>query len=247
MAWLFASLSAFLIGISKGGLKGMGAILVLLMAMAYEGKTSVGIVVPLLILGDILAMVVYRRAIHMLYVRAFLPWILVGVLIGVWIGKDLPDEMIKKVLAVIILTSMIVMWLWDFYLKKDLKDSLSVTVVTGVGAGIFTMIGNLAGAFANIYFLITRLPKKELIGTSTLIFFIVNLFKLPFHIFVWESITLKSFWIDLYLAPMVFLGFLVGWKVVDYVSETWYRKFLYIVTILGAIMAFLDKKINFKN
>jgi len=46
-----ASLGAFLIGVAKAGLKGMGVFMVTLMALAFGAKASTGIVVPLLFFG----------------------------------------------------------------------------------------------------------------------------------------------------------------------------------------------------
>ena len=50
------------------------------------------------------------------------------------------------------------------------------------------MLGNLAGAFANIYFLAMRLPKNGFIGTAAWVFLVINLFKLPFQVLVWKNI-----------------------------------------------------------
>jgi len=134
---------------------------------------------------------------------------------------------------------MIVMWLWDFYLKREMKIGVGFTGVTGLGAGIFSMLGNFAGAFAAIYFLMTRLPKKELIGTATLIFFIVNIIKIPFHVYIWETISWNTLKTGIYLSSFVIIGFFAGMKIVDVVSEQWFRRFLYAVTPLGALFILL--------
>lgn len=233
--WLFAGLSAFFIGISKGGLKGMGPIVVLCMAYAFGAKASTGILVPLLLVGDSIALVTYRKFISKKHIIQFTPWVILGILIGVYIGKDLPEIWFKKGLAVLILSSLLILWYWDFYLKKNVKNSPSLTGITGLGAGIFTMLGNLAGAFSNIYFLMTGLDKKHIIGTSTLIFFLINAFKIPFHIFSWHTITWETLRIDVILIPVLALGFLCGYVLVKRISETGYRKFLYAATILGAL------------
>ena len=100
------------------------------------------------------------------------------------------------------------------------------------------MIGNLAGAFANMYFLAQKLPKNEFIGTAAWLFFIINIFKLPFHIFVWETINLKSFNISLMLIPFVALGLFIGIKLVKKINENTYRKLILLFTALGALVIF---------
>jgi hypothetical protein len=53
IGWALAIASAFILGLAKGGIKGIGVIIVLLMALAFESKASAGIMMPLLIAGDI--------------------------------------------------------------------------------------------------------------------------------------------------------------------------------------------------
>ncbi len=68
------------------------------------------------------------------------------------------------------------------------------------------MLGNLAGAFSNIYFLAMRLPKNDFIGTGAWIFLIINLFKLPFQVFT-GIISRPLLLTDLALVPFLILGF----------------------------------------
>ncbi|MEM6724616.1 MAG: sulfite exporter TauE/SafE family protein [Bacteroidota bacterium] len=239
MIWTYAIASAFFIGLGKGGLKGMGPIFVMLMILAVGGKSSTGLLLALLLFGDVLALYFYRKYIQMKYVLRFLPWVFGGVLWATWIGRDLSETHFKQIIAGIILISMGIMVLWDFYLKKEIQPGKIITAITGAGTGVFTMLGNLGGAFSNIYFLLTKLPKKELIGTSTLIYLLVNLFKMPLHIFIWETIDWQVIRTDFMLLPAVLVGFLVGLKAVSYISELWYRRFLYIVTFIGALLVLL--------
>jgi hypothetical protein len=72
------------------------------------------------------------------------------------------------------------------------------------------MLGNLAGAFANLYFLAMRMPKNNFIGTAAWLFLCMNLFKLPFQIFYWKNITIQSLKTDMVLIPALTLGFWAG-------------------------------------
>ena len=109
----------------------------------------------------------------------------------------------------------------------------------GLLAGFTTMIGNLAGAFSNIYFLAMRLPKNEFIGTSSWLFFIINVFKIPFHIFFWKTITLKSLIISSKLLPFVIIGLLIGVLVVKKIENKNYRKLILILTAIGGVAILL--------
>ncbi|MEM1122500.1 MAG: sulfite exporter TauE/SafE family protein [Bacteroidota bacterium] len=238
-AFILALLSEFFIGVGKGGIKGISILFVTLMALAYGAKSSTGIILPLLISGDILAVIYYKRHTKWKYLLNFLPFMLIGVLVATLIGKDVPETTFKYWMASIILFSVAFMWLSESKAKKVTPQNRWFSGSIGFAAGFTTMIGNLAGPFANIFFLATRLPKNEIIGTSAWVFFIVNNFKVPFHIYVWETINWETFTTGLYLLPAVGIGFLIGIKIVGLFSEKLFRQFLLVATAIGAILIFL--------
>ena len=172
-AWVLALTAAFVIGISKAGIKGIAIINVTLMALAFGAKESTGLIVPLLVVGDAFAVIYYNRHAQWKYIVAFLPWMILGVLIGTAIGKDLPETTFKISMSVIILGTVIMMYWWDRKKSKNVPTHWAFAGFIGTMAGITTMIGNLAGAFSNIYFLAMRLPKNEFIGTAAWLFFIL--------------------------------------------------------------------------
>lgn len=239
MSMVFAVLAAFILGAAKSGLKGMGIVIVTLMAYAFGAKNSTGIVLPLLIFGDVLAVSYYNRHAKWEYLFKFLPWMVAGVLFGVYIGKDMPEELFKRGMAIIILVSVVIMFMWERYDKSNIPNQLWFAGSMGFTAGFTTMIGNLAGAFSNIFFLALRIPKNEFIGTAAWLYFIINLFKLPFHVFSWQTINTDSLWTDLYLLPMVLVGFVVGIRLVKKFEERQYRHFILIMTGIGALVMLL--------
>ena len=237
--WVLAFSSAFIIGVSKSGIKGIAIIIVTLMALAFGAKESTGLIVPLLIVGDIFAVIYYNRHTQWKYILRFLPWMMFGVLIGVAIGKDLDENTFKTGMAFVIIGSVLMMYWWDRKKSKNVPKHWAFAGSMGIMAGITTMIGNLAGAFSNIFFLAMRLPKNEFIGTAAWLFFIINIFKLPFHIFVWETITVESVVLNLKLIPGILIGLLTGIQLVKYIKDDFYRKMILVLTAFGAIMILL--------
>jgi uncharacterized membrane protein YfcA len=236
MTYALSFFAAFVIGISKSGLKGIAIIIVTIMALLYGAKASTGIILPLLIFADIMAVTYYNRFTQWKYLKQLLPWMIAGVLIAVYVGKELPEDIFKKSMAIIILISVVIMFMWEKYESKRIPDRLWFIGSMGLAAGFTTMIGNLAGAFSNIFFLATRIPKNEFIGTAAWLFFIINLFKLPFHIFSWETINKESLLLDLTLIPAVLIGFFVGVKIVKKFKDNQFRKFILIMTAVGAMI-----------
>lgn len=236
---ILAFIAAFLLGVGKGGIKGISILTVTLMVLAYGAKSSTGIILPLLIAGDIMAVIYFKKYTKWKYLVHFLPWMLVGVVIASFVGKDLPETTFKNWMAGIILISVLFMWFSESATKSVLSKNRFFEGTVGFAAGFTTMIGNLAGPFANLFFLATRLPKNEIIGTSAWVFFIVNNFKVPFHVFYWKTITWDTLQTNLTLLPFVIIGFFLGVKLVSYFSEKFFRQFLLVVTAIGAILIFI--------
>jgi hypothetical protein len=128
------------------------------------------------------------------------------------------------------------MYWWDMRKSKAVPTHWAFGGFIGILAGVTTMIGNLAGAFSNIYFLAMRLPKNEFIGTAAWLFLIINVVKLPFHFYVWETIRMESLLINLKLAPAVLVGLFIGVRLVKLLREGFYRKMILMLTALGAVL-----------
>lgn len=236
MAWTLAFSATFLMGTSKAGLKGLATFNVTLLALAFGARMSTGLIIPLLIVGDIFAVIYYNRHTQWKYIVKFLPWMLSGILIGVILGKDLPEQEFKLGMVIVIFISLGLLIWWDKRKSSQIPTHWLFAGPIGIMAGICTMIGNLAGAFTNIFFLAMRLPKNEFVGTAAWLFFITNLFKLPFHIFVWKTITWETILIDIKLLPAIALGLITGVLVVKRINDKNYKRFILIVTGIGAVV-----------
>lgn len=235
LAFLLALGCALLLGIAKSGIKGLAVLIVTGLALIYGAKESTGILMPLLICGDILAVIYYKRHVKWVYLLKLLPWMVLGVLAGVVSGKDLPEYLFKSGMAVIILLSVAMMYYWERKKDRKVPTHWSFAALMGMMAGFTTMVGNLAGAFSNIYFLAIKLPKNEFIGTAAWLFFIINLFKVPFHLWVWETMNQESLKISLTLIPAVISGLFLGVFLVKKINNDKYRKLILIFTGLGGL------------
>ncbi len=233
--WFLASIAAFLIGTSKAGLKGMSIFNVTLMALAFGARQSTGLIIPLLLVGDVFAVIYYNRHAQWKHIQKFLPWMILGILIGVLVGKDLPEREFKWGMVVVIFISLGLLYWWDRRKSTSTPSHWAFSGSMGVMAGVCTMIGNLAGAFTNIFFLAMRLPKNEFVGTAAWLFFITNLFKLPFHVFVWKTISTETLLVNLKLLPPILAGLFFGVFIVKKINERNYKRFILIVTAIGAV------------
>jgi uncharacterized membrane protein YfcA len=232
------ALAAFILGLSKSGIKGISIIIVALLVFVFGAKPSTGILLPMLIVGDIFAVIYYNRHAQWKFLFKLLPTMVIGVLLGTWIGDLIPEQLFRKGMAVIILISVLMMIWWEKRSSKKVPDHIGFASIMGLTAGFTTMVGNLAGSFANLYFLAMRLPKNAFIGTTAWLFLLINLFKVPFHIWTWQTITQQTIWVSLSTVPFIFLGLFTGIRLLKKVNEVLFKQFILLATAIGALLIF---------
>tara|TARA_Y100000385_G_scaffold72116_2_gene72485 strand:+ start:982 stop:1722 length:741 start_codon:yes stop_codon:yes gene_type:complete len=233
--YIIAAICAFLLGISKSGIKGIASLIVTGLALVYGAKNSTGIMMPLLLVGDVFAITYYKRHVQKEYIIKLLPWMVLGVLLGVIGGNYISESIFKNGMALIILFSVGLMYYWENKKDKTVPSHWIFASSMGLLAGFTTMIGNLAGAFTNIYFLAMRIPKNNFIGTAAWLFFLINSFKVPFHIWSWKTINSESILISLKLIPFVIVGLIVGVLLVKKIEDESYRKLILLFTAIGGV------------
>lgn len=234
--WILVLVATFLIGMGKGGVKGIDMLNVTLMAVVFGSKSSTGIVLPLLLFADIAAVAYYRRYADWKLFWKLVPWMIIGILFGVFLGKDMHEQLFRRIMSVIVLVTVVIVLVMEFRKDKEVPNHPAFAIGNGLAAGFTTMIGNLAGAFANLYFLAMRVNKNVFIGTGAWIFLFMNWFKFPFQVFYWKNISLETLKIDLYLMPVLLLGFWLGVKFVDRIKDEQYRKLVILLTIIGSLV-----------
>lgn len=234
-------LGAFIIGLAKAGLKGIDMLNVTIMALVFGGKASTGIVLPLLCAADIGAVWYYNRHAQWKHFWKIIPWMAAGILIGVYVGKDMNEGLFRKLMAVIIIITVVIIIVMELRKTDKVPTHPLFVASTGISAGITTMLGNLAGAFSNIYFLAMRMPKNDFIGTAAWVFLVINLFKLPFQVFYWKNINVHTLKTDLILLPALAIGFIAGIKIVRHIHDDSYRKLVILLTLIGAIFIFVKR------
>jgi uncharacterized membrane protein YfcA len=239
--WLLIALAAFIIGLSKAGLKGIDMLNVTLMAIVFGSKASTGIVLPLLCSADIMAVWYYHRHVKWPLFWKLVPWMMAGILIGVYTGKGLNEALFRKIMAMIIMLTVVIMVVMEWRKTVVVPENKLFTAGMGLISGFTTMLGNLAGAFSNIYFLAMKLSKNDFIGTAAWVFLAMNFFKLPFQVFYWKNINRSSLITDLILLPALCLGFWLGLQVVSGIKDNSYRKLVIVLTLVGAVFIFLRR------
>jgi uncharacterized membrane protein YfcA len=226
--WMLLVTGAVMVGMAKTGLSGLGTLFIAIFANVLPTKEATGLVLPLLIFGDVVAVAVYRRHAVWSQLWGLFPWAGVGVVAG-YLAMDRIDNHQARVLVGGIVLALLVL-----HALRRWRERRAAAVVTeprvprpvvasvGVLAGFTTLIANAAGPLMAVYLLALRLPKLEFIGTSAVYFLLLNLFKVPFMVDL-GLITGSSLWVNLLLAPAVFTGALIGRWLVQRINQRWFE------------------------
>jgi uncharacterized protein len=234
--WLLAILAALSIGISKNGFTGFTLVTVLIMARLFPPRESTGVILPLLVFGDICAIIGFKRHAQWVQVRRMLPPTMVGVVAGWLLMLGISDAHFGPIIG------WIVLGMCALQAGRQLRPALyehfphtrRFAWSMGAASGVTTMLANAAGPIMSLYFLAINLPKYEFIGTSAWFFFFINLFKIPFS----ASLGLihgSSLLLNLVLTPAVALGALVGRGLVKIIPQKLFETLLLVFAGLAAL------------
>lgn len=237
--WILAAICGIIIGMSKTGISGAGLIAIPVLAGVFGGKQSVGILLPMLIIADVFAVWFYNRNANWNFILKLLPWTFVGIIIATVVGNSINDDLFRLLIGIIVLSGIVLLVYKDLKGNKlELPGKKWFSSILGLGSGFATMIGNASGPLMSYYLLSMRVPKNIYLGTGAWFFLIINVIKMPFHIFVWNTISQKTLLFDLLMLIPIVCGAFIGYFIVKFIPEKIYRTFLIVTTIISAIALF---------
>ena len=228
--------SAFLIGFSKTGIGGVMMLAIPILASVFGGKDSTGIMLPMLLVGDIFAIGYYHRSADWRNVITPLPWALVGLVLGAIVGNYISDN------TFIMLIGIIVLFCLSILVYTEMKGQNFVVpndawfyITIGVLSGFASMIGNAAGPIFSVYLLALGFKKNNFMGVNAWFFFIINLTKVPLQTFVWHNIGIRSLVLTVLMVPVIAIGAILGALILKKINEKYFR---YLVIVMTGAAAF---------
>ena len=232
--WGLVVLGALLIGVSKTGIAGLGVLAVAIYANILPARQSTGIILPMLICADVVAVAAYRRHAVWGHLWPLFPWVVVGVVTGYFTMGHINDAQVRRGIGAILLV-MVVLHFWRRQRagNEPIPHTLWFSALTGVLAGFTTMLANAAGPVMILYMLAVGLPKMEFLGTGAWYFLIVNLFKVPFSCQL-GLITPGTLQFNAVLLPAVIAGALLGRLVVKHINQVWFETLALALTLVAS-------------
>lgn len=242
LGYLGVVLAVTLIGLTKSGFgAGVGLMIVPLTAVSLaatsEGEeTALGLLLPLLILGDLLAIGQHAKHFDWGVLKRLLPATAVGVVLGglvLWWIKaqaDLVAALIRIEIGLECLLLVGLHW-WrqargqqTKLLPEPLRSWLSGTFIA-----VSSTLAHAAGPIFAMYLLPLNKPRHVFVGTSALYFFLLNNAKLPAYVAAGQFSNLA--WMDLLLlAPLVGAGAILGYLLKRHLTDAAFTHLIYQIT-----------------
>ncbi|MEE9416547.1 MAG: sulfite exporter TauE/SafE family protein [Acidimicrobiales bacterium] len=233
--------AAFIIGFSKTALPGAALIAIPMIATVVEGRLVPGASLPILLAGDVFAVAWYRRHTRWDLLRPLSLWVGVGFALGVtfFIQVGAATRSLEITIGLIVLL-MVVLQVYKMRAGNERSDPDSPAAPYGIAGGFTTFVSNSAGPVMNTYLASLRLSKEELVGTTAVFYFVVNLAKIPFYLalgewsdggrfFTWDSLSYGAL-----VVPGVLVGVVLGRRVFGIIPQ---RAFLFLVLVLSGLGA----------
>ncbi len=242
LQWIFAVLGAFMVGVSKSGITGLSILSVALFTHIFpSSKQASGIVLPLLIFGDLVAVLSYRRHTQWRYLWKLFPFTAAGVVLGYFALGRVSDRHARMMIGVII----VALAALSYWRRRSVRSepqagrlSWVFAAAVGVVAGFITLVANAAGPLMAIYLISMRLPKMEYVGTAAVFFMCLNLFKVPFMVDL-GLITAHSFGFNLALAPAVVTGAFVGRWLMARIDQALFEQLVLALSAVAGVLLLL--------
>lgn len=242
-AWAALGVAAVVIGISKTALPGGSILAIALFAAVLPARTSTAATLLLLMVGDVFALLAYRRHAHWPTLLRLAPAVVAGLLLGFAFLALTGDGVVRRAIGVILLL-MIAVTLWRRWRQARAQQEAAarggalLAGVYGTLGGFTTMVANAGGPVMSMYFLATRTPVQVFLGTSAWFFAIINVIKVPFlaGIGLFTGPVLLT---DAILAPLVVLGALLGLRVARRLDQRLFDRIVIVLTVLGAVYLLL--------
>ncbi|MET9137941.1 sulfite exporter TauE/SafE family protein [Streptomyces parvulus] len=262
--WEFAALAfaALLVGFSKTAVSGANTVSLAIFAAVLPARASTGILLPVLIAGDVLAVLTYRRHAHWPTLWRLFPAVGVGVAVGTLFLVWADDAVVRTSIGVILLL-MAGVTVWrrrqaeaaDASRASDASEASDSSEASdgggassrsgrvkarsyGVLGGFTTMVANAGGPVMSMYLLSAGFRKLGFLGTSAFFFLIVNVSKVPFSAGL-GLIDDRSLLLDAVLVVFVVPGAFLGRWAVKRINQRLFERLVIAATVVGGLQLLL--------
>lgn len=229
----------FMIGIAKGGFGGLGALLTPLLALVLPVASAVGVLLPMLMVGDAFAVTMYWKEWDFDLVKRMLPAGVVGAIAGTALLSWLSPDGLRIILGIFVLILVAYKFLSDRLQSMRYAPKTWHAPAAGFVAGVASGMFNNGGPTFSSYLLLQKLAARPFIATSAIYFALLNIIKVPGFLYtgVLDLPLLFSLW---WVFPFIPLGIWVARLTLTRVSPSAFEWIIIVLLIFSSLWLLLQ-------
>ena len=229
---VLAALSAFTVGLSKGGLPMIGVLGVPLLTLFIPPLAAAALLLPIYIVSDMFGLWFYRRSFDRRNLTILIPSAALGIAIG-WATASITSERLVTLLVGLIGLGYCIHALINRGNVPKKDPDVPRGIFWGTLTGFTSFVSHSGGPPYQMYTLPQKMEKMVFAGTSTILFAVVNALKLiPY--WALGQFNPGNLETAAWLAPVAAAGAIIGYRVTRLLPE---RLFFRIVEVALALVS----------
>ena len=231
----------FMIGLAKGGFNGLGALLTPILALVLPVASAVGVLLPMLMFGDVFAVYMYWKEWDSDLVRRMLPAGIVGALAGTVLLSSMSPNGIRVILGIFVLGLVAYRFVSDRIQAIRYEPKPWHGPAAGLLAGIASGMFNSGGPPISSYLLLQKLNARPFIATTAIYFALLNLIKVPGFLYtgVLNLPLLFSLWWVFLFIPV---GIWVARMTLTRISSSAFEWIIIVLLIFSSLWLFWQSR-----
>lgn len=243
LPWVVICFAIFLIGVTKSGVgAGLGLIVVPIVALALDhtprgAAAALGLLLPLLIAGDLLSIYQYRKLFDFKLIKPLVIPAAVGIAIGSGLLALIHEQNARLIEALIRLeigfesTFLVALVWWRAWRGDDhkLMREPARSWIAGTYTGVSSTLAHAAGPVVATYLLPLKPDRRAFVGTTALFFAMVNTAKLPAY-YLAGQFKQAELGFTIRFLPCVVVGAIVGFAMNRRLSDLGFLRVVYVAT-----------------
>ena len=230
-----SALAVILLGLSKGGFAGVGALGTPMLALIVSPVEAAAIILPILIVQDVVSVWAFRKSWDGRVLALMLPGAVIGIGLAYAFAARLPEAGMQIALGLIsVLFAARSLWLQRGGRVPAPTDPPAwFGFLMGIVSGVTSQIAHAGQPPFQIYVLPKRLARDVLVGTTAIFFAAVNWIKVPAYLALGQF-TRTHLLTSLAMVPLALAATLAGvWLVRRVDADRFYTLIYWLMLAIG--------------
>jgi len=235
------ALLGFLVGVTKGGFNGVGSLLTPLLSLILPVSSAVGVLLPVLIVGDAFALYAYWGEWDGKLVWRMLPAGLAGALAGTYLLTALSPDALRIALAIFVFVIIGYGFISERIQTWRYQPHVWHGPVAGAVAGVASGMFNNGGPAFTSYLLLQGLPPRTFIASTALFFALLNWLKVPGFVYTGVlnlSLLLSVWWVFLFIP----LGILAARWLVTRIRPVLFERVIVGLLVFSSVLLIVQSR-----